>query len=117
MLIGSCNFYNEHGSTIQYNVLVKDYKLNKLPYLTYCGIVSAIPSHWKSCIGKNNDHNDNIIRLIKFEIIPKAPKYIYTHLIQNKITTPRAIARWEDVFPEYNFHWNTIFNIPYITVF
>ena len=77
----------------------------------FCGIISAIPRHWKHLI--NTCHN-LIYKENKFlhqlQIDPKPCKYFYRQFIDKNTVVPVNIIKWSNEFDIEETEWGLIFS-------
>ena len=57
------------------------------------------------------------MKLLKFISVPRPSNYLYNVLLKRKVSTPTAVARWQQVENENTqFRWNKIYTLPYVAV-
>lgn len=110
------DFFSRDGHIIPYQNFVDAKGIRSFPFTYYYGIISAIPPSWKSNLQGANGLNLNECRLLKLISIQRATNFVYKSIIANKSSTPRAISKWEAIFPNHNFNWKNIFMMPFVAV-
>lgn len=101
---------------IPYQIFVDNHNIRNFPFTHYYGIIAAIPSSWKSNLRDINGFNLNECRLLKFASKQRSTNFLYKSILSDKSSTPRALAKWEAMFPQNNFNWKSIFMLPFIAV-
>ena len=101
---------------MQYQDFIITYNIEHFSYLEYFGIVAAIPRHWKSCLGDPLFPTVNQQRMITFLSAVKSNRCVYSNLVRDKVTTPRAIAKWEQQYPTVDWNWKKIYSLIYTSV-
>ena len=108
--------FKEDGCIMQYQDFIITYNIEHFSYLEYFGIVAAIPRHWKSCLGDPLFPTVNQQRMITFLSAVKSNRCVYSNLVRDKVTTPRAIAKWEQQYPTVDWNWKKIYSLIYTSV-
>ena len=110
------HFFDADGNVLQYNDFIFKYHIDNLPFTTYFGIVSAIPRHWRLNFGDSENISVPHQKFTKFIVARKETKCVYRSLISQKVTVPRAVARWEHDYPDIDFDWSRVFSLPFTSI-
>ncbi len=123
------NFGNSRHKNLQIpdiwvqNTFVHLQNLNwNITKLEYDSLKSAIPKYWKTILKSDSDTHLKITRNEPYVYIKNTKKLltvvtskdIYSSLVNNKCTQPRAIDTWANIFPFLeNIDWQTLYTLPY----
>ena len=107
------DFFHGNGNTLSYNEFTTKFNItSNFPFTFYFGIIKAIPRDWKTGINLTENPSNNVLRLINFTNNLRPNKIIYDYLVKPKLTTPRAVFKWEET-RNYTINWNRVFRLPY----
>lgn len=111
------SFFAEDGTILSYNDFIRRHGIKAFPFTFYFGIISALPMRWKRNVTFCEIPNENALKLLKFISVPRPSNYLYNVLLKRKVSTPTAVARWQQLANENTqFRWNKIYTLPYVAV-
>ena len=58
----------------------------------------------------------NYCQLVKLSLKQRATNLVYRSVLSNNISSPRAVSKWEALFPDYDFDWKLIFMLSHTAV-
>ena len=86
--------------------------------MQYNSIKAAIPRHWRKEL--KNSHVTEISKEISVHIFGKktyimnlTSKNVYWSFVNAIVQTPTSIAKWEQLFPGYDFMWSELYCMPF----
>ncbi len=88
-------------------------------YLSYYGLIQAVPKPWKTILRGQNLLKNNENKLVTICNTKKATKATYTNLIDEVCEFPHSpVNKWEEELNNYFpiAHWQSLFQNIYITV-
>ena len=110
------DFFTREGGVLSYQNFVDKHGIRNFPFTYYYGIILAIPSHWKTNLGHDSGVNLNSCQLVKISMKQRATNLVYRSVLWKNISSPRAVSKWETLFPDYDFDWKLIFMLPHTAV-
>ena len=100
------NFVDMEGKSLQFDEIKTRHNLNKLTYLSYRQIISAIPGDWKM------DMNESKTPLIETPSLYMNRHWAKQTIIQNKREEPIALSKWDEIIePKDDKFWEKTFGL------
>ncbi|MGI9312710.1 MAG: reverse transcriptase domain-containing protein [Alphaproteobacteria bacterium] len=112
------NFFNANGSPKNFHDFINEYKLHRFPFMTFLGIIAAVPAHWKNRVLVNNTNNSNIthselnLSLYCSHNKSNSNKLIYSSIVRPFINEPTSLSKWKIEFPNI-VNWSSVFLLPF----
>ena len=103
--------FDDTGHPLSYHTLINKYDIARFPFISYFGLIAAIPNEWKDRYRLENlitCESPNESLLTKFINSKRPSKFVYIALRESKIVTPVSISKWS--YCSINFEdWRSIF--------
>ena len=89
-----CDLKDEHGNILNFPQFRRDFHHIETTFLTYYGLLSAIPNSWRANKRVMIDENSTLMQVCKME---KPSKGIYTNLTKELYEKPeKSLRKWKE---------------------